>query len=294
MAAARKRGKQATPPPDLEVTVLESVRAAPGVTVAALKKHVPVSHKKFVTDAFIESLADRGEVFWIKKGKRTFPTEPFAEIDAKLPAEVAREPIDKDALKASVAEAAPGYEAVFEPWLKRELAERRLFEHAAAKPRGRKRFGREPDISSSLRPVLKALETALAKLDAQRVPRERIAEALLATLGVRNETAIFGANGSPSKHEIGTDDRARFISALQGLANDNPRDALLSVRALRSRAGLGKQEFDTIALELSREGVVSLHHHDHAAALPDAERAQLIQDGRGTHFNGIAPRRGHD
>ena len=295
---SRKRGKQATPPPDLEVTVLESLRAAPGVTVAALKKHVPVSHKKFVTEMLIQSLADRGEVFFVRKGKRTFPREPFAEIDARLPAHTAQEPIEKSLLKELVGEAAPGYEAVFDDWLKRALADRRLFEHAAAKPKGKKRLGREPDINSSLKSALKALKTALAKLDAQGVRRERVAETLLGALGLHREVTLVDTKGaskaSTSRQGVPTDVRTRFLSALESLVSDNPRDALHSVRALRSRAGLAKQEFDMVAIELAREGVVSLHHHDHAAGLPEAERLQLIQDDRGTYFNGIAPRRGHD
>src|SRR6186713_3182077 len=123
-SAARSRGKHATPPHDLEVTVLESVRAAPGVTVAGLKKHVPVSHKKFVTAAVIESLADKDEVFFVKKGKRIFPTQPFSEIDAKLPDDAARDPVEKAELKAMVRQAAPGYETVFDDWLKRAITER--------------------------------------------------------------------------------------------------------------------------------------------------------------------------
>src|SRR5688572_26841238 len=99
-ARPRTRGKQATPPSDLEVTVLESLRATPGVTVAGLKKHVPVSHKQFVTPVLIESLADRGKIFFVKKGNKLFAGEPLAEIDAKLPDDAAREPIEKSALKA--------------------------------------------------------------------------------------------------------------------------------------------------------------------------------------------------
>lgn len=292
--ASRKRGKPQPPPSDLELTVRESVRAAPGVTVAGLKKHVPVSHKKFVTEALVLSLADKGELFFSKKGKKVFPTDPFAEIDAKLPDSAARDPIEKAALKELVHQAVPGYEAVFEDWLKRALAERRLFVHTLGK--GKKGIGREPDISASLKPVEKALKTALAKLDAQGVSRERVGALLLEALGLSKQAIPLRANGtsnvSKSSQTAPGDRRAQFLSALERLASDNPRQALHSVRDLRSRLDLGKREFDTLALELAREGVVSLHHHDHPAGLPDIERLQLIQDDRGTHFNGIAPRRG--
>ncbi|HEY6726338.1 MAG TPA: hypothetical protein VI197_20020 [Polyangiaceae bacterium] len=295
-AASRTKGKQQTPPPDLEVTVLESVRAAPGVTLAVLKKHVPVSHKKFVTEAIVVSLAERGEVFFLKKGKRVFPSDPFVEIDTKLPDDAAQAPIEKAELKDLVGAAAPGCEAVFESWLKRALSERKLFVHTLGN--GKKRIGREPDIGSSLKPVLKALRTAVAKLDAQRVPRERVAAALLEGLGLAKEETSIQRNGTSKTNDLpqgtSTDERRQFLAALETLVSDNPRQALHSVRELRSRLTLSKREFDAIALDLAREGVVSLHHHDHASALPDNERTQLIQDDRGTHFNGIAPRRGDD
>jgi len=361
-SASRKRRDQQTPPDDLEAALLESVSAAPGVTVSGLRKHVPVSHRKFVTDALVNTLAERGELFITRKGKRVFrtdpslqieamvleaigvapgvkiagfkkrlpashqdlftetlisslarqgelfvllkgksklafPTDPFIEIDSKLPDEATQRPIGKDELKALVAEAAPGYEVVFDEWLKRALAERRLFEHASPKGR-KKRIGREPDLSSSLKAVLKELAAALKALDQQGVPRERVAATLVEALGLPMGAALKSARGSSSivapNHEVTIDGRSQFLAALESLANDNPRDALHSVRALRSRVELRKQEFDAIALELARDGVVTLHHHDHAAALAENDRLQLIQDNRGTYFNGIAFRRGHD
>jgi hypothetical protein len=33
-----------------------------------------------------------------------------------------------------------------------------------------------------------------------------------------------------------------------------------------------------------------LHHHDHAASLPESERNLLIRDASGTHYVGIALR----
>ena len=46
-----------------------------------------------------------------------------------------------------------------------------------------------------------------------------------------------------------------------------------SLRDLRARLSMSKDEFDETALRLQREGAVSLHHHDHPLALPEAERA---------------------
>jgi hypothetical protein len=56
---------------------------------------------------------------------------------------------------------------------------------------------------------------------------------------------------------------------------------------------LDKEHFDRLALELSREGIVTLHHHDFPASLSPSERTELVQDERGTHYVGIAIRRSH-
>jgi hypothetical protein len=318
MASGRRTSaaKEASPPADLAEQVRNSVRDKPGLTAAALKKHLPVSHQKFATPALLNALAENGEVVAFMKGKTAlfFATEPLAEIERQLPAGFAATAVESDALKAKVAEAAPGHEVVLDVWLKRALSRRVLFEHAPARPKGKKRYGSRPDLSTGLKSVLKALQTALKKFDAQGISRDQVAEALLGELGVSPgavrvpESKEASAPGPSAPEPSGTepsprvpapnaeapnDGRSQFVTALKALSEERPREALLSVRELRPRTSLAKEQFDRIALELAREGFISLHHHDHAAALPESERVQLIEDARGTYFNGIAPRRGH-
>jgi hypothetical protein len=78
------------------------------------------------------------------------------------------------------------------------------------------------------------------------------------------------------------------LKALRQLEQDSPPGALLSVRELRARSNLDKPSFDRAALELAGQGCVSLHAHDHARALAEAERGALIEDARGVHYVGIA------
>jgi hypothetical protein len=301
MAARRQTSTpKQQPPADLEVDVRHAVRDKPGLTAPGLKKHLPVSHQRFVTPAWLKSLAARGDVFLFMKGKTAllFPSEPLAEIDRSLPSGFADPPMEADALKATIAEVAPGHEVVFDLWVKLALSRRALFAHAPAQPKAKKRYGSKPDLSAGLKSVLKALKAALAKFDAQGVSRDQIAAALLDELGVQAATARVAteevARAVPlANAEKTPDDRSAFVSALKTLSDERPREALLSVRELRPRTTLGKEQFDRIALELAREGFISLHHHDHAAALPESERVQLVEDARGTYFNGIAPRWGH-
>ena len=67
---------------------------------------------------------------------------------------------------------------------------------------------------------------------------------------------------------------------------------LIGVAELRQRAGLSKEEFDQQALALARAGRVSLHEHDFPAGQTPERRAELITDGAGRYYVGLALRRG--
>lgn len=97
-------------------------------------------------------------------------------------------------------------------------------------------------------------------------------------------------NPRPKQTKEGAaDDESAVLTALRELASREPSGALLSVRALRGLCSLPKTHFDTIVLRLSRAGRVVLHHHAFAASLPEADRAELIEDERGTYYIGIVP-----
>lgn len=84
---------------------------------------------------------------------------------------------------------------------------------------------------------------------------------------------------------------AIFRKALGAVSAENPPGALLSVREVRARAGLPKAVFDALALSFASKNLIVLHHHDFPSSLPAAERAQLVEDGKGTFYIGIAQRR---
>ncbi len=52
--------------------------------------------------------------------------------------------------------------------------------------------------------------------------------------------------------------------------------ALVTFNELRKQSSLDKKSFDTIAMELARRGVLSLHAHDYVGSLTEAERADLV------------------
>lgn len=63
---------------------------------------------------------------------------------------------------------------------------------------------------------------------------------------------------------------------------------LVSVREVREVARLPKDRFDAAMLELRRDGLVSLHYHDHAGGLSREEKAQLVKDSRGIYYVGVS------
>jgi hypothetical protein len=284
-------------PDDLDTSVREAVQRAPGATSSQLTKVLPPSYRTFAKEvrAAAERLADAGELHRHPKGKSLlyFSADPLTALDAAIPARMAGKALDKHELQRLVEEVSPGHDIVLDQWLKHAVAQGLLHEHAAAAKGAKKRFGPEPDVRKLAAPLVAALRKARDKADVKGIPRERLAEILLEELGLSMERA---AVRTPSKANNGAlangDARTQFLAALAALNAENPRQALLSVRDLRSRLALGKERFDTLALELMRDGVISLHHHDHPASLSEPERQQLVQDARGTYYVGIAPRSG--
>ncbi|HEU4404767.1 MAG TPA: hypothetical protein VFS43_05695 [Polyangiaceae bacterium] len=84
----------------------------------------------------------------------------------------------------------------------------------------------------------------------------------------------------------------RLLRALDEVAAREPVGSLLLVERVRARAGLDKEEFDRAALDLAKAERVVLHYHDYPTSLPPEELAQLVDDGAGTYYIGIARRRG--
>jgi hypothetical protein len=101
----------------------------------------------------------------------------------------------------------------------------------------------------------------------------------------------LGIEGAAPIEDGRRDDEGRVLSAVRELASREPPGTLLSVRAVRATVPIEKARFDRAALRLSEAGKIVLHHHDFPASLSPAERAELVEDSRGTHYIGVALRR---
>lgn len=298
--AARSRARAAAPrvvPDDLAAVVGEALAASPGIKSTQLKKALPKPYQPFTAEAVaaLRQLADSGTVKVFRKGSSElfFPAEPLTVLDQAIFGRIPEGPLEKQALKDLANDTAPGYAVVFEDWLKSAVAGKRLYEYAPVPGSKKKRYGTEPDVRKSLGPLLAALQKALLNTAALGISKERVAAVLLSELGVEapvGAPASRGATASNGAKSNGA--QSRFMAALGELIAEKPREALWPVRELRKRLPLSKAEFDALALQLMAEGAITLHHHDHARAMPEAERSQLVEDARGTHYIGIAPRRG--
>lgn len=278
-------------PEDLEAVVREALRAAPGTKSTQLKKALPKPYQAFAKEALsaARELVARQAVFCFPAGKAEafFERDPQATLDELAALHMPARPLEKEALRELLLERAPGHAVAFDPWLKRALERGAVHEHAAAPPSKKKRYGSEPDVTRNLVTVLTTLRKALAKTDAQGISRQSVADALLAELGLAAARPPAARERQPARAA-----RDELLAALDATAAESPRQALLSIREVRTRATLGKELFDAVALELMREGKVSLHHHDHPASLPETERGQLVRDPSGNYYIGIAPRSG--
>ncbi len=297
----QSKGAARIVPPDLEDCIRDAVRNRPGLTSVQLMKELPPSHRPFAKEvnAAVQRVVVHGDVYRFLKGKKAllFPAEPLMTLDNAISPRLVEAPLDKEGLRRLVEEVAPGHAIVLDAWLKRALTQRTLYEHPASSKGAKKRYSSsppEPDLRKLFAPLLTAARKARQSLDAKGIAPEKLGRLVMEALGVAGEkSAALVADKPGNGNPPNGDARAQFLGALTTLGTENSRDALHSVRDLRARLALSKEQFDSLALALMRDGAISLHHHDHPASLPEQERRQLVQDSRGNYYVGIAPRSRH-
>lgn len=87
-------------------------------------------------------------------------------------------------------------------------------------------------------------------------------------------------------------DTDKVMAAIDKVAAREPENAMLLVEDVRKQAGLSKSAFDKAALDLSTSDRTMLHYHDIPSSVSPEKRAQWVVDSEGTHYIGIARRRG--
>jgi hypothetical protein len=289
MAHTRKKKAAPVEPPLSNEQLSERIREvlqARALTKAELPKKLGLSSKVDATRSLdvARELARKGDLHRFAKGavEVFFGDDPVAELDRLVPVLLRQQgPLGATALKKAVKSALPGHDALLADWLKSAISRGVLYE--SGKPKLLSPEPPAPDLDKLLKKELAALKKQVAALETKGIARELIATFLRNALALGTERAAPPVAGARSSREV-------FLDALQRLAADSPEGALLPVRELRARAGLGKQDFDAAALALSKEGLLVLHYHDHASALSEAEQNALVRDALGRHYVGVALR----
>jgi hypothetical protein len=260
------------PRDELSHRITRAVRDDSGLSLADVKKAVnaPKPQEAEIIDVASELVA-KGQVFRYAKGKteRFFAADPIATLDRFVPNLLGNQaPLDEKAIATACAKEHPGHEALLAEWIKNAAARRLVFELPPLVPKGKKRYDTKPDLRTLLIKTLEALKADLKRVDAARIPRETVGSFLRGELGLRDGEIVR--------------------AALRQVASENPPGELLLARHVRDRAPIEKARFDAAALELFRDRLIILQHHDHPKALSEAERSTLIFDGHDTYFLGMA------
>ena len=179
-------------------------------------------------------------------------------------------------------------DAQFQQIKDRAIGAREIWRYPAIGKVKKELFGRNPP---SPEPYLHDLGQQLAKIVPELLAADFAQDELRRTLVQLIESAgvqLTGqraADGAPPP-AVPVD----LIALMRRIEPGADRGALVVSRDLRRAARLEKQAFDRIVLELAREGRLSLHRHDFAASLSQAERDDLVTDGIGTYYVGMALR----
>lgn len=145
------------------------------------------------------------------------------------------------------------------------------------------------DVGSQLAKIVSPLLAAGIPHDDLRRSLVQLIEAA----GIPFSASSYATNSTTTHREAPSESAPAavdLIALIRRLEPGADRGALVVTRDLRRAAGLEKTRFDHTVLDLARQGRLSLHRHDYPASLTSTERDELVTDGNGTYFVGVALR----
>lgn len=149
---------------------------------------------------------------------------------------------------------------------------------------------RPPAPSPYLKDVTKRLKGVVDKLKMAEVSdvelRRSIVE-MLDAVGIQHVFRNLGTAPAEAPAESSHHPES-LVELMRTLDPAVDRGALITSRVLRTAANLPKHVFDQMVLELARSGIVALHRHDFPSSLSEEKRDELVTDGKGNYFVGIA------
>lgn len=287
----------APPSPETLERVLAAVQStAEPMTAGQLSKLLVAPHK--LTEAKLTPILEefvhtsRLKLFGAKtaKGKPRYWDRGVNELGQLLiTAAIAKKgPLARTALRTAAKQVS---DEIFEAAMKSLLDTGAIFEHPPLLKK-KELFGTTPPSPD---PYLTAIGTQLTKvvdqLLAAKVPQAEVRRSLLELVEATGISVLSAAvaHEAASPPPVADVDLLTLMKRIEPAAENG---ALVPARDLRRAANIEKTRFDHAVLDLARQGRVMLHRHDFAAGLSEAERDELVTDGRGTYYVGMALRRG--
>ena len=181
--------------------------------------------------------------------------------------------------------------------LKRLIKERKIFEFPAVKGTGNRLSATPPEIQDYLQVMI---EMFFAKLCPVSVAFEeagvyskddfylQVHQMWIESLPVKISTIP-----EPVKVPTGEVAEKLILEGMMQLDSAAINGAMVSLTRLRDRLRAhfpGKVDFDRVILKFAEQERISIHRHVHVSILSQAERDDLVTDGRDNYFIGISLR----
>ena len=198
---------------------------------------------------------------------------------------LAKGPQTKSALQRAV----KGFETQFDQIFQSLLDARTIWRHPASGKAKADSYGLQPPSPGAyLQEVGKQLSKVVERLRSAHVTDDDLRRAIVQLA----EAAGVSLSPSRASGAVGREPKADDLVALMKQIKPGAEvGAMVTARELRRAAQMDKASFDRSIVDLARHGHVMLHRHDHASHLSTEERDELIADGQGNHFVGVALRR---
>ena len=294
---AKKKNVPLPPESEICAAALSAMRQTlEPVTAKQLTALLKVTFRidEAVLSPILDESIERGELHAIPratpKGKPRYWDRGLVEFGRGLVVQT----LDKKGPqpKAKVKKAVKVLEAAsFERVFQSLIDSRRVCEHPPVGKSKVVKYGTQPPAPELyLKDVGTQLAKVVSQLTAVGVERDVLQKAVLQLVAESGLSIPVGASsrGESTSSPVSALDLLMLMRQVEPGAE---RGALVSARDLRRVANLDKAEFDRAVLALAQQGQLMLHRHDHASHLSAVERDELVTDGAGQYYVGMALRR---
>ncbi len=274
------------PSSDLSAVVLAAFERAPGpLTLAALKLTLtkPFRIQNRLRDTVLWLIAEGRVHRWPGAGKseKYWIHEPGALMRAKILEALRPQPQSAAEIAKKLKAWGLGAKALQAP-LTELVGGRQAYLHPPLKGSTLRWASQPPAPQQLLKKTLKAFGDERSTLAGRGFPLEQLDQAA---------RRLFGGADAPTRTEdrlgnngLGDEGLGDLPRRLLGILRLASAGGAIPLRELRRLTFIAKPEFDAAILALRDAGCVHLHYHDHAAAITEDERYDLVTDDRGHYY----------